>query len=225
MARAPGEPPTLLGRLRHLFLTGLVIILPLIVTIWFLRILFDMVNRISKPFILRILRLSHLPFVDDPAFSTYLAPLIGILVTLALVMLVGILATNFLGRQFVTGFDRLMLRIPLIKGVYGAARQLLDAFTKNTGSFQRVVAVEYPRPGVYTIGFVTRDQTPLITTGEAPDLPRLTLIFLPTTPNPTSGWLAAIPDHQVMPLDMTVEEGVKLVVSGGLVLPPGWSGR
>jgi len=213
----------MLGRLRHLFLTGLVIVLPLIVTIWFLRILFDMVNRISTPFILRILRLAHLPFVDDPAFSTYLAPLIGVLVTLTLVVLVGALATNFLGRQFVTAFDRLMLRIPLIKGIYGAARQLLDAFTKNTGSFQRVVAVEYPRPGVYTIGFVTRDQTTLRTTEGTAELPQVTLVFLPTTPNPTSGWLGAFPEPQVIPLDMSIEEGVKLVVSGGLVVPPGWN--
>jgi len=213
----------LLSRLRQLFLTGLVIILPLVITLWLLRILFNLVHGVSTPFILRILDLLRLPLVDDPAFSTYFAPLIGVAVTLLLVFLVGALATNFLGQRFVAAFDRLMLRIPLIKGIYGAARQLLDALNRKTDTFQRVVMVEYPRPGVYTIGFLAREDTTLLLAGDRRKMAGYALVFLPTTPNPTSGWLAAVPDRDVIPLDMSIEDGIKTIVSGGLVLPPGWS--
>jgi len=225
LARKGRNTRTLLGRLRGHFLTGLVIILPLVITIWMLRILFGMVHGVSTPFILRILRFLGLSLVDDSGFTTYLAPLIGVAVTLVLVLLVGLLTTNFFGRRIVGEFDRLMLRIPLIKPIYGAARQLLDALNRKTDTFQRVVAVEYPRPGVFTIGFVARDDTTLRCADERKGLSGYTLVFLPTTPNPTSGWLAALPARDVVPLDMTVEEGIKTIVSGGLVLPPRWERR
>lgn len=219
------EDQTWIGRVRQIFFTGLVIILPLVITIWLLRILFDLVHGVSTPTILRILRLLRITLVDDPAFSGYAAPLIGLVATLVLIMLVGILATNLLGRRVVKAFDRLMLRIPLIKSIYGSARQLLDAFNQETTSFQRVVAVEYPRSGVFTVGFVTSEAATLKPGRGGKPMPGYTLVFLPTTPNPTSGWLAAVPEDQVLPLDMTIEDGVKLIVSGGLVVPPGWASR
>jgi len=180
-----------------------------------------MVLAVSTPIILRIMAMFQFPYIDDPAFTNYLAPLIGFIVTLLLIVLIGMLTTNFLGREFVAAFDRLMLRIPVIKGIYGSARQLLDAFSQKTTSFQRVVAVEYPRSGVYTVGFVTREQFAM-TPNEGRRMSGYTLVFFPTTPNPTSGWMTAIPEEQVIPLDLTVEEGLKLIVSGGLVIPGGW---
>lgn len=221
MARRRRAERNWIGRLRQRFLTGLVIVLPMVITVWLLGVLFRIVHGISTPTILRILTAFRVPLVDDPAFANYMAPLIGLLTTLTFILLVGVLATNFLGRQFVEGFDRLMLRIPLIKGIYGGARQLLNAFSKPTSEFQRVVAVEYPRPGVYTIGFVTKEGVTLRSAGDK-KMPGHTLVFLPTTPNPTSGWLAALPEEDVIPLDLTIEDGVKLIVSGGLVTPPGW---
>jgi len=224
LARRRRTDQTVLGRLRQLFLTGLVIILPLVITYWLLQILFGIVHGISTPIILKVLRLMQMPYIDDPAFTEYLAPLIGALATCVLILMVGILTTNLLGRRIVAAFDGLMLRIPLIKGIYGSARQLLDAFNRKTTSFQRVVAVEYPRSGVYTLGFVTRDQVAMFQ-GEGRKRTAYTLVFLPTSPNPTSGWMAAVPDGEVIPLDLTIEEGVKLVVSGGLVVPPAWIRR
>jgi len=123
----------------------------------------------------------------------------------------------------VEAFDRLMMRLPLIKGIYGASRQLLDALNRKTSSFQRVVAVEYPRSGVYTVGFVTREKTKILTPAGRP-MSGYTLVFLPTTPNPTSGWLVAARDEEVIPLELSVEDGVTLIVCGGLVVPPGWAG-
>jgi len=222
LVRRELDTRTFLGNLRGHFLTGLVIILPLVITVWMLGILFGIVHGVSTPFILRILRLLGLSLVDDAGFTTYLAPLIGVAVTLLLILLVGLLTTNFLGRRIVREFDRLMLRIPLIKPIYGAARQLLDALNRKTDTFQRVVAVEYPRAGVFTIGFVARDDTTLRCSDERKGMSGYTLVFLPTTPNPTSGWLAALPERDVVPLDMTVEEGIKTIVSGGLVVPPRW---
>jgi uncharacterized membrane protein len=208
--------------MRGLFLTGLVILLPLVITIWLLRILFNLVHGISTPVILRILDLLRVPLVDDPAFATYLAPLIGLAATFLLILLTGLLATNFLGRRFVAAFDGLMLRIPLIKGIYGAARQLLDALNRKNDAFQRVVMVEYPRPGVYTLGFLAREDATLRLAGNGGKMPGFALVLLPTTPNPTSGWLAAVPDRDVIPLDMSIEDGIKTIVSGGLVLPSDW---
>jgi uncharacterized membrane protein len=200
-------------------------VLPLLITIWMLRILFNLVHGVSTPFILRILSLLHAPLVDDPAFSGYIAPLIGVVATLLLIVLVGLSTANFLGQRIVREFDRLMLRIPLIKAIYGAARQLLDALGSKNSNFQRVVMVEYPRTGVYTIGFLAKQDATLVVSGEGGSIAGHSLVFLPTTPNPTSGWLAAVPDKEVIPLEMSIEDGIKTIVSGGLVLPPGWGRR
>jgi len=222
LARSVPGDQGLLSRLRRLFLTGLVIILPLVISIWLLKILFGMVHGVSTPVILRVLGLLRVPLVDDPAFSTYLAPVIGLVATLLRILMVGALTTNFLGRRILASFDRLMLRIPVIKGIYGAARQLLDALGQKTDRFQRVVMVEYPRAGVYTLGFMAHENATL-RTGGGGAMPGHTLVFLPTAPNPTSGWLVAVPDREVIPLDMSIEDGIKTIVSGGLVLPSDWT--
>jgi len=190
-----------------------------------LRILFNLVHGVSTPFILRILGLLHAPLVDDPAFSGYIAPVIGLVATLSLIVLVGLSTANFLGQRIVREFDRLMLRIPLIKAIYGGTRQLLDALDSKNSNFQRVVMVEYPRTGVYTIGFLAKQDATLVVSEKGGSIEGHSLVFLPTTPNPTSGWLAAVPAREVIPLEMSIEEGIKTIVSGGLVIPPGWERR
>ena len=208
--------PRGLARLRQLFLTGLILILPLMITVWLLAILVRLVEAVSSPALLAILRVARPAFAEDPAIVAWVVPVLGFVVTIGLVLLVGALASNFIGRKFVEAFERLMLRIPMVKWIYGPARQLLDAFGSQNAAFRRVVAVEYPRSGVYTIGFLTRSDTALTREGEAP-LRDMSLVFLPTTPNPTNGWLVVVPNDQVVPLDMSVEDGIKLIVSGGLV--------
>ncbi len=190
-----------------------------------LRILFNLVHGVSTPFILRILGLLHAPLVDDPAFSGYIAPVIGLVATLSLIVLVGLSTANFLGQRIVREFDRLMLRIPLIKAIYGGTRQLLDALDSKNSNFQRVVMVEYPRAGVYTIGFLAKQDATLVVSEKGRPIEGHSLVFLPTTPNPTSGWLAAVPAKEIIPLEMSIEEGIKTIVSGGLVVPPGWERR
>jgi uncharacterized membrane protein len=206
------------ARLRQIFLTGLAITLPLIITIWLLRVLFEMVHAVSTPVILGLLRLVLPRYAENPAFATYFAPFIGIVLTALLILLIGGLTTNLLGRRLVAAFDRLIMRLPLVRGIYGGARQLLDAFRTKPSSFQRVVAVEYPRPGVHTIGFVTHENVGLRTAGSG-TMSGYSFVFLPTSPNPTSGWLALVRDDDLVQLDMSVEEGFKVILSGGLVLP------
>ena len=209
-----------MARLRHAFITGLFITLPLIISVWLLGILVHMVESVSTPLMLGILRLVQPDLAAEPAIARWALPVAGVLATAGLIVGVGALASNFVGRRLVAAFDRLMLRVPVVKGIYGAARQLLDAFGRKTSSFRRVVAVEYPRPGIWTIGFLTHSSTNLARE-DGPPLTGVSLVFLPTSPNPTSGWLAVVPDAQVLPLAMSIEEGVKLIVSGGLVVPPG----
>ena len=205
-----------LHRLRQLFFTGLIIILPLMITVWLLAILVRLVEGVSSPVLWGFLRLAWPRFAEEPAVVARVVPFLGVIVTFGLVLLVGALASNFVGRKIVEAFERLMLRLPIVKGIYGSARQLIDAFSSQNAAFRRVVAVEYPRPGVYTIGFLTRSDTTLPREDGAPSRP-MSLVFLPTTPNPTSGWLAVVPNEEVVPLDLSIEEGVKLIVSGGLV--------
>jgi len=207
-----------IARLRQAFVTGLFIILPLMITVWLLGILLRLVEAISTPLLLALLGVAWPRLAGDPLITGWVVPIVGLLATVALIVAVGVLATNFIGRRLVEAFDRLMMRVPVVKGIYGAARQLLDAFGRKTSSFRRVVAVEYPRPGIYTIGFLTQSAAELGREG-GPPLSGMSMVFLPTTPNPTSGWLAVVPDDQVIDLDMSIEEGVKLIVSGGLVGP------
>lgn len=213
---ADREKPRGFARLRQLFFTGLIIILPMMITVWLLAILVRLVEGVSSPVLLAILRVVRPDFADDTTIVGWVVPILGVVVTIGLVLLVGALASNFIGRKVVEGFERLMLRLPVVKGIYGSARQLIDAFSSTNASFRRVVAVEYPRPGIYTIGFLTKSDATVPREGDAP-LRDMSLVFLPTTPNPTSGWLAVVPNDQVVPLDMSIEEGVKLIVSGGLV--------
>ena len=207
-----------------MFLTGLALSFPLIITIWLLRILFKLVQAVSTPIAIGMVRIILPRYARDPVFTTYIAPFMGIVLTALLVLLIGGLTTNLLGRRLVEAFDRLMMRLPLIRGVYGGARQLLNAFYRKPTSFRRVVAVEYPRPGVFTIGFVTHDGVGLKTVGRE-NMTGYSFIFLPTSPNPTSGWLTLVRDEQLITLDMSVEDGFKLILSGGLVLPGGWEER
>ncbi|MDX1390385.1 MAG: DUF502 domain-containing protein, partial [Acidobacteriota bacterium] len=144
--------------------------------------------------------------------------IVGLVVTVAVIYGIGVLGGNLIGRRIVSAFERLVLRIPLVKGIYGAARQLLDAFTATgTQTFSKVVLLEYPRPGLWVVGFVTREQ--VHGADDAAPLGGVVPVFLPTTPNPTSGWMVLISRKDLLVLDMSIEEAVKLIVSGGIVGP------
>lgn len=206
-----------MGHVRGHLLRGLLLALPMVITIWLLRILFGLLTESVTPWVLAVLRGMGVHAIEG-WHARAAVPVIGIVLTLLVIYLIGLIAANFAGRRLLDLIEAGILKIPLVKTIYGSSRQLLDAINVgNQGAFSRVVLVEYPRLGVWTLGFVTNENTSTLDTrnGAVPAV----LVFFPTTPNPTSGWLAVVPCRDILDLDMTVEEGVKLVVSGGIVSP------
>jgi uncharacterized membrane protein len=194
----------------------LFVLLPLFVTVWVLYFLFRIINRTVTPWVIGLLRWTELPMLQD-GWVRLLAPVFAMLLTAAVICVFGILARDVFGRRLLRAIDALFLRVPVIKGVYGSARQLMDAFTAaGTEAFRQVVLVEYPRKGLYAVGFSTGDAIKAVSGLDREDL---VTIFLPTTPNPTSGMMIVVPRTGVQVLPMTVEEGLKLIVSGGIVVP------
>jgi uncharacterized membrane protein len=171
---------------KRIFATGLIVVLPLLVTWWLLRFLFQAVDGLVSPWNEKL-------------------PGIGILVTLLAIFLVGLLANNIVGARLLRGFEALLLKLPFVRSIFGPAKQLFMAMGKEDNSAQEIVAVQFPRPGLYMVGFVTRRDQHGVT------------IFLPTTPNPTSGFLILCAAGEVTPLAMTFDEAMSMIVSGGFV--------
>lgn len=143
--------------------------------------------------------------------------IIGFILTVFIIYLIGLFGSNIIGKRMVTAMDTIMLRLPLIKNIYGGARQLLQSLsTPKMGAFERVVLVQYPRNGIYTLGFATSDTSDEIQEKVGEDLMN---IFIPTSPVPASGMLILVPKKDVMYVDISMEAAFKLIVSGGIVIP------
>ena len=199
------------ARLRAYFLTGLVVAAPISITIyltWWFVSFFDVW---LKPLV---------PIIYNP--DTYLpfsVPGVGLLFAFIALTFLGALTANLFGRTIVAYGEQMFNRMPVVRNVYRALKQIFEtALSQSSSSFQEVGLIEYPRKGLYAIVFVS---TP--TSGEIPERsgePDMLSVFLPTTPNPTSGYLLFVPRRDLILLDMSVEDGAKLVISAGLVLPP-----
>lgn len=205
----PPNPPGLLSRLRNYFLTGIIVTAPIAITIFlvwqFITFLDSYVGRLVPA---RYSPENYLPFG---------LPGIGLIFMLAFLTLIGFVTAGFAGRTLVRTGERLLSRMPIVRSVYGTLKQIFETvLNQSSRSFREVVLVEYPRRGIGAIGFVTGP-----TQGEVQERTDedLVNIFLPTTPNPTSGFLLFVPRKDLIHLDMTVEEGIKLVISGGIVTP------
>jgi uncharacterized membrane protein len=201
----PAGPPSLVARLRAYFLTGVIVTAPITITfflVWqFLTFLDTHVAGL-------------LPDRYNP--ETYLPfslPAVGLLIMLAFLTLVGMLTAGLAGRTLVRLGERLLSRMPIVRSVYGTLKQIFETvLAQKSRSFREVVLVEYPRRGLGAIGFVTGP-----TRGEiqARSEEEMVNVFLPTTPNPTSGFLLFVPRSDLIHLDMSIEEGMKMVISGG----------
>lgn len=197
---------------------GLFLVLPLLITVWLLGLLFDIIDANVTPFVMAVLRRAQVPGLELWP-TRVLATVVGLLLTGTSIYLIGLLAGNLAGQRVLRWIERGILRIPLVKGIYGAARQLLDAFSMTgTRAFSKVVIVEYPRKGLWTVGFVTTERE-LGRSPEGRPFRDPVPVFLPTTPNPTSGWMLLVEREDLMVVDITIEEAVKLIVSGGIVGP------
>jgi len=177
---------------------GLIVVVPIVATVWVVLTLFNVMDN---------LLFNLLPTALRP--QTWLGvrvPGLGILLTFSLVFVAGVLARNYLGKQALDYSDRMLRRVPLLRSVYFASRQFLEhLFVDRAQAFRRVVAIEYPRKGLYTLAFVTGETRGLISRG-VPDETLLS-VFVPTTPNPTSGYLLLVPESQALPV----------VISGGVL--------
>jgi uncharacterized membrane protein len=144
----------------------------------------------------------------------WVATLAGFVFFLVIVMLTGWIASGLLGRLMLGWLDKLMKQVPIVKTIYSSARQLTDAVFVSRSSLRKTVIAEYPRVGMFAVGFLTSDDLITLADGR-----KALFVFFPTTPNPTSGWLALIPEDEVTQTNMSIEEGLKLVVSGGVIKP------
>lgn len=187
--------------LRSIFGRGLVFIVPLVITIWVLNMLFNTIDGIISPLFDHLLG-RHIPGL-------------GFLSMLLLIIVIGVLSKNLIGRAVFRFFERFMSTLPLARTIYSSTKDLINAFRPGGKgrSFRQVVLIEYPRPGLLTVGFVTND----VTVVGAPLSGEMISVYIPNPPNPTSGVLVLVPREQIRVLDMTVEQGLKYVLSGGIV--------
>jgi uncharacterized membrane protein len=202
-----GEPPvtTLKTSLKRYFLTGLLVITPIWGTVLVLRTLFVTVDDILGEVLARVL-----------PQGAYIRGL-GIITLILLIFTVGLLATNFIGRQVVKHWEVWLHRVPVVRGIYATLKSMMDILSfGEREKYNRVVLIQFPKNGHYCFAFVTgsmKGQVQAI----APE--PLVNVYVPTSPNPTSGYFLLVPEREVIPLDMSVEEAMKLIVSGGLYQP------
>jgi uncharacterized membrane protein len=208
------EQKSLFARWRMSFLAGLAVVLPGVVTLAIVKWLFGTISSFTD--ILLFFLPATITHEDNGVGPVYWYwSLLAIVVAALLVTLIGLLAKNFIGRRMIDLADNLMLRVPVLNKIYGTIKQVDQAFTsgKKT-SFQTVVLVEYPREGIYSVGFITSEHAPEVDekTGK-----KCVCIFIPTTPLPTGGFLIIVPEEKVIKLDMSVPEGLKYIISIGAI--------
>lgn len=193
----------MLRRLRNWLVGGFVALAPLALTYYIFVWIFNLLDSAIKPL------LKGFEWADIPG--------IGAAITLGIILAVGALASNLFGKAILGLIDRLALRMPIVRPVYQTIRQIMDTVSSQTMAFNQVALVEYPRRDSWVIGFVTGGGAGEITrrTGK-----KLLNVFVPTTPNPTSGMLILVPEEDVILLDMSVDQGLKLVISGGILSEP-----
>ena len=198
------------GRIRGYFLAGILVTAPLGITGYLAWVIVKFIDESVTPLV---------PAPYNP--ETYLpfsVPGLGVLILIIILTLIGALTAGLLGRWLLHTGERMLNRMPVVRSIYSAIKQIFETVMgQQSNAFREAVLIEYPRRGIWAIAFITG-----VTEGEVQNLTEQETvnIFLPTTPNPTSGFLLFVPKDEVVPLDMTVEEAIKMVISGGIVTPP-----
>jgi uncharacterized membrane protein len=198
------------------FWAGLAIILPGVISIAVVVWLFKTFANLTDTLLIFLPRtLTH----DGGGAGTmyWYWSLLALLLAVLLIGVVGLVARNYFGKRMIEWVDSALLRVPLLNKIYGATKQLNDAFSStNKNAFRTVVLVEFPRPGVYAIGFITSEQNAEV---QAKTSEKVVCVFVPTTPNPTGGFLLLLPEDKVIKLEMSVTDGIKYIISLGSILP------
>ena len=198
-------------RIRNVFITGLLITLPIALTWFILQFLLKNFDALSPVFTHMLIQLGA------PITEGYRIPFLGLVVTLLIVLTVGWFTTNFFGKKLVELCELLIEKIPFVRRIYKGSKQVVSSIAEaDTSAFRKVVLLEFPRRGLLAIGFVTGESL-----GEVQQVTQANMlnVFVPTMPNPTSGFLIFSPPEELTEVSMTIEEGIKYVVSGGIVTP------
>lgn len=187
-------------KLRALFLSGLAFIVPSFISIYIIVILFVKVNN--------ILRLIKFPFIQN----VYITKILGVLIILGLILFFGILTRLYIGRKLIHIYNKLMSRVPVVNKIYELLLNIIDLIHASKDRlYKNVVLVEYPKEDSFVLGFLMNSEV----RGLREE--KLCAVFVPTTPNPTSGFLLLLPPDKVQPVDLTIEQAFKLIISGGLI--------
>jgi uncharacterized membrane protein len=209
-AHAPVKHRGLLARLRNWFLTGIIVTAPIGLTLYLTMEFVDLVDR-------NVARLIPLAYHPN-RFLPFDLPGIGLLVAIGGLTVIGFLTANFVGRAFLRLGERIVARMPVVSGIYSALKQIFETvLAQSSTSFRQVALIQFPEVGTWTIAFVTAEQKGEIQRKAGDDLVGL---LVPTTPNPTSGYLVYVPRKDIVPLSMSVDDAIKLIVSGGVLPVP-----
>lgn len=206
-----GAKSGLFARFRGYFLAGILVTAPIGITVYLTYSFFVLVDS-------RVRKLLPLEKIISPEYQDVALPGLGIIAAILFFILVGWFAKNFLGRLFIRASEYIVDRLPVVNAVYGAIKQIFETvMASKSDAFKDVVMFEYPRKGIWVMGFVTGT-----TKGEVQSMTNTEVVnvFLPTTPNPTSGFLLFVPKEDLIYMKMGVEEAIKMIVSGGIVTPP-----
>ena len=195
---------SILVNFRNYFIAGVVVLIPLGITIYFTLFLINISSKILP----KELNPNH--------YLPYDIPGVEIIISIFLITFIGWLSLSFIGKKLLEIFNNILKRIPFLRTVYSAIAQMIETFTKREEGKKNVVLVEYPRKGSWAVGFATKDNTGEITNKTKKNLVN---VFIPTTPNPTSGFLLMFPKEEIIYLDMTFEEASKFIVSAGTSNP------
>ncbi|MBD3386479.1 DUF502 domain-containing protein [candidate division KSB1 bacterium] len=207
-----GHSPAIGKRIRGYFFAGLLVLIPLVLTVYVVWQLFINLDGLLNQYVSRgIYRAIGIQSQD------HYIPGLGLLAMIILIFVVGFVARNYFGRKLLFLSDLLLSRIPVVRHIYGTFQQISQAFLSDHSEvFKQAVLFEYPRKGIYSIGFMTQDTKGVVQESLDQDM---VSIFLPTTPNPTSGYLLFVPKKDIQLLNISVEEALKLVISGGAIVP------
>jgi uncharacterized membrane protein len=193
--------------LRRYLVAGVLVWLPILASLWVITFIVQMTDQI----------LLLLPEAYRPkALVGFPLPGVGIIVALVVLLATGLLVTNLIGRRLVQYWDGLIRRIPLVRSIHGGVKSFAESVFSTSNSFRKVVMVQYPRTGIWSIGFVTAEDVPDVSSkAGAPH----SCIYIPTAPNPTSGFILMVSKDEVVELDMTVDAAMKMIITCGVVMP------
>ncbi len=196
--------------LRKYFIAGLLVWLPLAATVIVIKLLIELLNKTILLFP---------PELQPETLFGISIPGFGIIIGVLILVLTGVFAANLFGRKLVGIWEAILGRIPLVRTIYSSVKQVLETlFSSNSESFRRVVLIEYPRKEIWSLGFQTNEA---LTAAREASEKDLVSVFVPTTPNPTSGFIVMLPAEDITQLDISVEDGFKFIISMGVIVPNG----